>query len=351
MKNFDQWLTQHQMKWRKANVESKEQGRWRGRQYPWILPEGSWEEGLWPGIRQGSDNPLPAYLESTGVQKHEGVHNLKSSWILCANLYFPFGGSADGKALFASFLKRRVAEEIDSLEAIELEYEDRDSRLRPLHLLGEIGGTRGANQTSPDLGLLVNRGRGLVLVENKLTEKSFYECSTWRHKGSSRRLGNPDPNRCNHAADIVKNHADQCHQAAWGRSYWEHLVPVVDEEALASLPHCPAMKDGFQLFRQQALAEGIAQTGRYDLVVSVVAVDERNDEAEAALRRSGIAGLRQWGQLFKGWARFAVFTHQEWIGWVQEHDTAGRWSDWLGYVRSRYDMGGQLADGGNHRQR
>ena len=81
--------------------------------------------GLWPDIRKGSDNSLPAYIESTGVQKHEGVHNLKSSWVLCANLYFPFGGDADGKALFASFLKRCVALEIDSLEEIELEYEDR----------------------------------------------------------------------------------------------------------------------------------------------------------------------------------------------------------------------------------
>ena len=172
-----------------------------------------------------------AYLERTGVQKHEGVHNLKSSWMLCANLYFPFRGSVDGKALFASFLKRHVAPEIDSLEEIELEYAE-DGELHPSHLLGEEGGTRGANQTSPDLGLLVNGGRGLVLVENKLTEHSFYECSAWRHKGSSRRCGNPDPDRCKRPAEVVKDHANQCHQAAWGRRYWEHLAPFADEEAL-----------------------------------------------------------------------------------------------------------------------
>ena len=73
--------------------------------------------------------------------------------------------------------------------------------------------------------------------------------------------------------------------------------------------------------------------------MSAVAVDERNDEAEAALRRSGIAGLRQWEQLFKGQARFAVFTHQQWVEWVQERGTAARWSDWLGYVRCRYGLG------------
>ena len=340
MKGFDRWMSRHQTEWRNANVESKEWGHWRGRQYPWILPEGLWEEGLWHDIRTGSANSLPAYLESTGVQKHEGVHNLKSSWILCANLYFPFGGSADGRALFASFLKHRVAVEIDSVEKIELEYEDRDSRLRPSCLLGEEGGTRGANQTSPDLGLLVNGCQGLVLVENKLTEKSFYECSAWRHKGSSRRSGNPDSDRCNRPAEVAKDHANQCHQAAWGRRYWEHLAPVVDETALADLPHCPAMRAGYQMFRQHALAEGIAQSERYNLVVSAVAVDERNCQAEAALRRGGIAGLRQWGRLFKGRARFAVFKHQEWVGWVDEHDTEGAWSDWLSYVHARYFLGG-----------
>ncbi len=341
MKNFDQWMNRHQIEWRKANVTSKESGRWQGRQYPWILPAVSWEEGLWPGIRTGSDNSLPAYLRTKAVQKHGGVHNLKSSWVLCANLYFPFRGTTDGKALFASFLKNRVGTEIDSLEEIELEYaEDKHSALHPSRLLGEEGGTRGANQTSPDLGLLVNGGRGLVLVENKLTEKSFYECSAWRHKGSSRRNGNPDPDRCKRPAEVVKDHANQCHQAAWGRRYWEHLVTVVDEEVLARLPHCPAMRHGYQLFRQQALAEGTAQSGQYDLVVSALAVDERNDELDVALKRSGIDGLRQWGRLFKGRAQFAVFTHQQWVGWVQEHDTDGRWSDWLSYVHSRYGLGG-----------
>ena len=105
MESFDRWMNLHQIEWRKANVASTGLGRWRGRQYPWILPESSWEEGLRPSIRTGSDDSLLAYLEKTGVQKHEGVHNLKSSWVLCANLYFPFRASTDGKALFASFLK------------------------------------------------------------------------------------------------------------------------------------------------------------------------------------------------------------------------------------------------------
>ena len=100
------------------------------------------------------------------------------------------------------------------------------------------------------------------------------------------------------------------------------------------------MRHGFQLFRQHALAEGIAQSGCYDLVVSAVAVDERNHALDAALRRSGIDGLKRWGAVFGGRSRFAVFTHQEWVAWVKGHDTESRWSDWLVYVRSRYGLGG-----------
>ncbi len=338
MDSFDKYMENSQIQWRKENVISRECGSWMGRKYPWILPRDLWEKGLWKGIRTGSENSLPEYLERKVVQKHAGVHNLKSSWTQCANLYFPFSATADSKALFASFLNRHVSAEVKSLDSIELEYAE-FGELSPSRLLGEEG-TRGANQTSPDLGLLINECRGLILVENKLTEHSFYECSAWRHKGSSRRGGNPDPKRCDHAADIVNDHAAQCHQTAWGRRYWEHLAPVADEQVFAGLPHCPASRGGYQLFRQQSLAEGIAQSKKYDIVVSAVAVDERNDELNAALRRSGIDGLRQWGQLFKGGAQFAVFTHQDWVKWVREHDIEGKWSDWLDFVGGRYGLGG-----------
>ena len=341
MDAFDQWMKDYQTKWRKIRLESRECGLWECQPHPWILSKDSWEEGLWPGIGSESENSLPAYLQRTGVQKNQYAHHLNSSWMLCANLYFPFRATADGRDVFSSFLNRHVAAEIDSLEEIELEHAE-DGELHPSSLLGESGGTRGAYQTSPDLGLKVNEGRGLVLVESKLAEHSFYPCSALRYKGSSRRPSNPDPERCNNPLAVAKDYVGQCHQhhPAWGRRYWEYLAPIADEKVLVNLRHCPAARSGFQLFRQHALAEGIAQSGRYDLVVSAVAVDERNDALDAALKRSKIAGLRQWGQLFKGRAGFAVFTHQEWVEWVQEHDTEGRWSDWLDYVCSRYGLGG-----------
>ena len=156
MKSFDRWTESHQIEWRARHVASAESGRWQGRQYPWILPEELWEEGLWPGIRKDSDNPLCKYIEEKNIQKHTGTHNLKSSWVLCANLYFPFKASAGGRDLLASFLKHHVDAEIDSLEDIELEYAG-CGELHPSELLGEEGGGRGANQTSPDLGTLGER--------------------------------------------------------------------------------------------------------------------------------------------------------------------------------------------------
>ncbi len=337
MKDFNQWMEDHQVRWRARHLTPSENGRWQGREYPWILPDDLWEEGLWPEIRKDSNNPLAEYLQAKNIQRHKDTHNLKSSWVMCANLYFPFRSSANGRDLLASFLRHHVHEEIDSLEDIELEYAE-PGELHPSELLGESGGGRGAYQTSPDLGFRVNGYRGLVLVESKFTEHSFYECSAWRHKGSRRLPGNPDPDHCNHPVEVAKDAGRQCHQATWGRRYWEHLVKAVEPAVIADLPHCPAMRHGFQLFRLHALAEGMARFGKYDLVISAVAVDERNESLDASLRRSGIDGLRGWGNIFHGKARFAAFTHQEWIRWIRNHQADREWDDWLRYIRDRYDL-------------
>ena len=238
MPSLNEIMNRHQVEWRENNVSSTEMGTWQDDPYPWIVPRNLWEEGLWPGIRTGSDDPLTTYLKRSGAQKHRDVHNLKSSWMLCANLYFPFGNCSRDRSLFASFLRHHVARQIESLDAIELEYSE-DDDLHPSQLLGETGGSRGAGQTSPDLGLTVNGGRGLVLVESKFTERDFSDCSARRRKGSTRRPGNPDPDRCNHPLAVLDDPAGQCHQSAWGRRYWDHLAVVADRDALAAMPCCP----------------------------------------------------------------------------------------------------------------
>ena len=95
----------------------------------------------------------------------------------------------------------------------------------------------------------------------------------------------------------------------------------------------------FAKWRTHQCSKGIvaARSGEYDLVVSAVAIDERNGKLEAALQRSGIGGFEQWGRIFRGSARFAVFTHQKWVDWVRDNG-GSRWGDWLSYVTERYDL-------------
>ena len=339
---FDKFVETHQLAWRREHIADQRQGTQNGKSRPWILPAELWEEGLWPGIRSGSAHSLPAYLKTPGkeIEKHKGVHNLKSSWMLCANLYFPFGGDK-GLPILAGFLKAHVSPRIEAVEAVELEYEEAPL-LDPQSLLGEPeGGTRGANQTSPDVAFVVRTtvGTGLILTENKLVEHSFYPCS-----GRKPAVRNPDIRRCLDWQKLQTNPPGQCWQMQWeqgtrkNRKYWEHIR--LSEHGRRVLTRCPAATGGYQLFRQQALAEGIAAKGQYDLVVSCVAYDSRNKALIHCLRDTGVDDFSAgWGALFDGQAQFATFTHQQWVAWVRAHDQGGQWRDWLSYVEARYDYG------------
>jgi len=197
-------MAAHQVAWRRANLASRDFGWQNGKQHEWILPQGMWEAGLYPGIRSGQPDSLPAYLEAEGVQRHEGSHNLKSSWTLCANLYFPFRASPAGRGLLAGFLRSRVHGRIEHVDRLELEYaQPNGSPLHPAALLGEEGGNRGLGQTSPDLAFVVNDGRGLILTENKFLEHSFQPCSAAGKKGNDKHPANPDPSRCLNARAVL----------------------------------------------------------------------------------------------------------------------------------------------------
>lgn len=103
------------------------------------------------------------------------------------------------------------------------------------------------------------------------------------------------------------------------------------------LRQCLAATSGYQLFRQQALAEGIAKSGKYDFVISCVACDEDNKTLIQCLQSTGIDDFRiGWQKLFNGKAQFASFSHQQWVSWVRENDKANKWQNWLEYVRQRY---------------
>ena len=185
-------MTERQVRWRRDHVSTDEPGVQNRVTYPWLLPRWAWQEGLWPPLRGEGPGSLQAYLAANRVRPHSGVHNLKSSWVSGVNLYFPFGASAGGRALLAGFLREHVDARVRSVESLDLEWAG-DRELTPRMLLGETGGTRGSGQTSPDIALRVNGGEGLLLVENKLVEHSFYPCSGAHRQRVRRAPGQPGP--------------------------------------------------------------------------------------------------------------------------------------------------------------
>lgn len=318
-----------------------EPGKWMGRQYDHILPRTASAENLWPGLQEGGVHPLDPWLVAHDVQPHKGRDNLLSSWTLCANLYFPFGESPAARALLEGFLRKQTGLPIARVRAVELEYA-LPAPHDPGTLLGEGGGKRGANQTSPDVAfeLTLDDGReALVLTEVKFVERSFYDCSGYKKLGADTRRST-----CWDLAQVLTDPATHCdHAATRGRRYWDHLArPLSDADPSTRPRLCPASRGGYQLFRQQALAEALMHTTDLAAVVSSVAHDARNTGLLASVAEIG--DLRtEWKPMFAGRAGFVVWSHQAWFRWVADADGAPAWvKDWLAWVGDRY---GYAADG------
>ncbi|HCE56613.1 MAG TPA: hypothetical protein DER09_02170 [Prolixibacteraceae bacterium] len=328
--------------WRETNISTKEHGtqsknRKTGEPvyHSYILPRRNWTETVYSGIRK----ELNEYLDNPeyDVKAHTGTHNLLSSWVVCSNLYFMVRTNESLRQIMLRFLQENVSDQIFEINDVQLEFAfPEKDELHPSRLLGEMDGSRGSGQTSPDIAFLVKTktGFGLVMTENKFVEHSFYPCSARRTTSKGEHEGNPDPSRCMKAT-IGYVHKSNCHQTTWGRKYWSLLN--LSEFGKRTLQRCPAATAGYQLFRQQALAEGIAQSGRYALVASTVAFDERNTDLSGCLKTTGINDFQTgWGKLFEGKAMFTTWTHQEWVQFVRDNQVNGEFDEWLEYLKERY---------------
>ena len=237
-----------------------------------------------------------------------------------------------------SFLQKNVSSEITEIIEVDLEFAfPFGNKLSPANLLGENGGSRGTGQTSPDVAFKVNTktGKGLILTESKYTEHSFYSCSARKIDKKSSRINNPDSTRCMQGKKNI-DFKSVCHQSVWGRKYLR--IIQFSDFAISSLNRCPAATCGYQLLRQQALAEGIAKEGDYSLVASTVAFDSRNTGLISCMRSSGIEDFRKnWADLFVGKAIFKTWTHQAWVQFVRDNQINGELDGWLEYMNERYD--------------
>lgn len=341
MTTFRDAMHADQLAWRARHLPHVHgEGVWMGRRYEHILPRRSAAENLWPGLRDGGVRPLEPWLAAEGVQPHQGRDNLLSSWTLCANLYFPFGEGPEARALLAGFFRALTGLAVARVRAVALEYA-LPAPHDPGTLLGEHDGKRGANQTSPDVAfeLTLEDGReALVLTEVKFVEHSFYDCSGCKALTADQRRST-----CWDLAQVLADPATRCaHAATRGRRYWDHLTgPMRQANAAGRSRRCPAAKGGYQLFRQQALAEALAHTTDLAAVVSSVAYDARNTGLLASV--SEVADLRTgWGPMFAGRAGFVVWSHQAWFRWVAQAEAAPAWAaDWLVWVGERYGYAGE----------
>lgn len=298
--------------------------------YPHIS-KADWSQLLWKGIV----NELPKYLGNQ-IKAHSGIQNLLSSWVTAANLYFPAHSNQYFKDLLLGFLQSKVSTEIIDVVNVELEF-SLDGDLSPEKLLGEMDGSRGAGQTSPDVAFIVKtkQGTGLILTECKYTEHSFYRCSARRRTDRGYKPGNPHPEKCLQSADLCDFEAIPCHQKVWGRKYLDNFKLSANGKSV--LTRCPAATAGYQLLRQQALANGIKDSGQYDLVVSAVSFDGRNNTLKGCLKNTGIPDFQTgWKSIYEHGAEFLTWHHQDWVEYVRDHSKNEEVKDWLKYLEDRY---------------
>jgi hypothetical protein len=146
-------------------------GRWRHRNYPFILPAACWEENLFAGIRAQATS----YFQSRNIAWHLHRANLLSSQICCLNFLMPFATRARALAALLRPVIGDGAQMIafdagptGDLVYVAFEWIGGD-------YLNERGGRerrRGANCTSADAAVMFRRaGRTeMLLIEWKYTE-------------------------------------------------------------------------------------------------------------------------------------------------------------------------------------
>jgi len=85
MKSFrsqmEDWMCQYKV----DKLQIQEHGKWRGQQYPHILPQDLWFLNLW----EETCFRAVKYFDKLQIKWHDQKHNLLSSQILCINLFFP----------------------------------------------------------------------------------------------------------------------------------------------------------------------------------------------------------------------------------------------------------------------
>lgn len=330
MKGFRNRMEDQMCQYKIDKLKVPEQGKWRGRCYPHILPQVSWVLNLWEGIAYQAVK----HFAQSQISWHDQKHNLLSSQILCVNLFFPLRDHPDVLKLW---LSSRFA---DVQEVVNLDFEyigpmDEHDPSGYRNYLNEPG-NRGQNRTSSDVAITwqdSKQSTNLLLLEFKFTEPNFGECS---------KQGNSNRKRCMSSREIVRSPKTQCYRAELGRRYWDIILASdspLRQDPLIAEDYCPFRYDFYQLMRNQILAHCIQRDQEvcYDNVEFGVMYHAENE----ALMRMGrpfdgeTDPLKAWQKLLKHPDTFHPFKIQQFLETIGSGLPAGL-TDWRKYLSEKY---------------
>ena len=326
-KQMRDWMCQYKT----DTLRVSEQGTWRGRRYPHLLPQHSWVLNLWEGL---CFKAVKHFAQSR-ISWHDQKHNLLSSQILCVNIFFPLREHPD---ILRLWLSSHLAD-VQVVTDLDFEYvgpEDPQDPSGYRNYLNELGGSRGQNRTSADVAITWRDNKGgtnLLLLEFKFTEPNFGECS---------RQGNPDRGRCLSSKEIVRSPQTQCYRAEVGRRYWDIILASGSpfrQDLLTAEAFCPFRYDFYQLMRNQVLAHCVQRDPEvnYDKVEFGVMYHADNEKL-VDMRKSYDREkdpLKAWRKLLREPGTFHSFTIQQLLDTIETKLPIDL-LDWRRYLKEKY---------------
>lgn len=325
MQDFNERMREQQAQYKTAMLGITTQGKWRGKEYPHILPEDCWSLNLWEEI----SNEAIKYFTRSNIAWHKYKHHLLSSQIMCVNIFFPLKQHLDVLKPWLSNHFHDVGNVVD----LDFEYIGPEDK----NYFNEKGG-RGQNRTSSDVSITwldKAKRKNMLLLEFKFTESAFGECG---------KQDNPDRSRCLSSEKVVNSPQTQCYRAEVKRTYWDIILSdnsPLHKDRLAVDSYCPFRYDFYQLMRNQLLAHCI-QSDRgagFDRVDFGVIYHADSDKL---LRMSHPFDgernpLEAWPTLLRNTDTFHVFTVHDFIGTIETRLPANL-TGWRTYLEKRYGI-------------
>ena len=290
----------------------QEKGSWGNKEYAHILPRKRWKMNLWEGIRQEAVD----YFQVNKLTWHTDKHNLRSSQVLCVNIFFPF---KDQLSSFNHAFKHYLPNFSSFVPgSMEFEFVDKEN------LLCEKSGAK----TSVDVKLEWtdhDNLRNLLLLEFKFTEQRFGKCNSARNDRD-----------CDKARQIIEDPL-KCYLTSRGIRYWELISkkkgPIKQNE-LCLKGACPFRYDFYQLMRNQLLAYELEKNLGYDKVIFGVLFPRQNMKIQE-MGRNKENPIEAWYSIIKNKNRF-VSIHLENMIAELSHNNPYIFNKWRVYLRKKH---------------